>query len=66
MKDKIEAQLEQLKAEYQKGAEALTTLDSQIAEVKARRKEARHTMMRISGAIQVLSELAIDSEAKPE
>lgn len=50
MKDHLRSRLEELQAEYQKGQERLTDLEQQSVTLK-------NTMMRISGAIQVLEEL---------
>jgi prefoldin subunit 5 len=49
--------LDELRAELQKGREELARLD-------ARRAELRDTMLRISGAIQVLEELAEDEQPR--
>ena len=46
----LNARLAELKAEYQKGRERLEILDQELASLKA-------SMLRISGAIQVLEEL---------
>jgi uncharacterized coiled-coil protein SlyX len=54
--DKIQARLEELRTEYARGRETLEDLETQVANVRA-------TMMRISGAIQVLEELT--EEAPP-
>ncbi len=47
----MEKRLEQLRLEYEKGQRQLELLDR-------RRQEVRDTLLRISGAIQVLGELA--------
>ncbi len=49
MKEQLQNRLSQLEAEYQKGAERLQTLEAEISNVKS-------SMLRISGAIQVLKE----------
>ena len=46
----MEERLNELKAEFEKGQQHLQTLDQQRAEL-------RDTLLRISGAIQVLEEL---------
>ena len=51
MHDRIQSRLAELRAEYAKGEETLAGLDQQAASVRA-------TMLRISGAIQVLEELS--------
>ena len=50
MKDKLEIRLNVLRAEYESGANL-------SAELEARQASTRNTMLRISGAIQVLEEL---------
>jgi predicted nuclease with TOPRIM domain len=50
MEKEIEARLKELKEEYQKGQERLIALDQEATNL-------RNTMLRISGAIQVLEEL---------
>lgn len=50
MKEQIAQRLDELKAEYQAGQKMLADLD-------ARRNDLQQTMLRISGAIQVLEEL---------
>jgi len=54
MKKQLTTRLQVLKAEYQKGQERLTALERETANVRA-------SMLRISGAIQVLEEL-LDNE----
>ncbi|MEN6489321.1 MAG: hypothetical protein ABFD66_10665 [Smithella sp.] len=49
MRQKLEQRLEQLKAEFEAGQKMLTELEAKQANV-------RETMLRISGAIQVLEE----------
>ena len=50
MKSELEARLKELKEEYQKGQGQLVALDQEAANLK-------NTLLRISGAIQVLQEL---------
>lgn len=50
MKEHLEIRLRELKAEFESGQKVLADLD-------ARRDNLRETMLRISGAIQVLEEL---------
>ena len=50
MNDHIVRRLEQLRAEYRKGQERLVALEQETASVNS-------SMLRISGAIQVLEEL---------
>lgn len=53
MKREIEARLKELKEEYQKGQGQLVALEQETANL-------RNTLLRISGAIQVLQELLGD------
>ena len=50
MKEKIELRITELQAEYEKGEERLELLEREAAGIKS-------SMLRISGAIQALSEL---------
>jgi predicted nuclease with TOPRIM domain len=56
MEVKIRARLKELKEEYQKGQERLMALEQETSNL-------RNTMLRISGAIQVLEELIRDRES---
>jgi predicted nuclease with TOPRIM domain len=49
METRLRLRLEQLRAEYEKGRKTLEDLEAQAANVRA-------TMLRISGAVQVLQE----------
>lgn len=51
MKSEIEARLNELKKEYQKGQERMAALEQETTNLS-------HTLLRISGAIQVLEELS--------
>ncbi|MBC1190763.1 MAG: hypothetical protein EWV83_13235 [Microcystis sp. M_OC_Ca_00000000_S217Cul] len=55
MKKQIKERLEQLKAEYESGQKMLADLETQGSNL-------RTTMLRISGAIQVLEELLAKTE----
>ncbi len=50
MREQVEQRVSELRAELQKGQHAL-------AELESRQAELRQTLLRISGAIQVLEEL---------
>ncbi len=58
MQDQLQQRLNDLQAEYESGQQML-------ADLEARQTELRETMLRISGAIQVLEEL-LGPEASPE
>ena len=55
MKKQIKERLEELKAEYESGQKMLADLEAQESNL-------RTTMLRISGAIQVLEELLAKTE----
>jgi len=50
MREQLEKRLDELKAEYEQGEKMLSDLD-------ARREQVRQTLLRISGAIQILEEI---------
>jgi predicted nuclease with TOPRIM domain len=52
MKEQIENRLKELKAEFQSGQKMLADLEAQQANLK-------NTLLRISGAIQVLEEMLV-------
>jgi prefoldin subunit 5 len=55
VREKLQARLAELREEYDRGRETLEGLEAQVASVRA-------TMLRISGAIQVLEELAAEED----
>lgn len=55
----MEERLEELRAEYERGVREMERLDR-------RRSELRGTLLRISGAVQVLEELIEDAAGAPE
>jgi len=57
MKRELEARLKELKEEYQKGQGQLVALEQETASLK-------NTLLRISGAIQVLQELLGDKTSE--
>ncbi len=58
MKEQLKQRLKELKAEFESGQKALADLENRQADL-------RNTLMRISGAIQVLEE-ELSIEGKPE
>ncbi|MGG6297743.1 hypothetical protein ACQ4M4_25390 [Leptolyngbya sp. AN02str] len=56
MKDRLQQRLQSLKTEYEAGQKML-------ADLKAQQANLRDTLLRISGAIQVLEETLSDAEA---
>ena len=60
MKQQLEQRLEELRTEFESGQKALADLENRQADL-------RNTLMRISGAIQVLEEeLAIEGKPKSD
>lgn len=60
MKEKLENRLIELKSEFDSG-------QKMMAELEKKRSELETTMLRISGAIQVIEELLkLDDEKMPE
>ncbi len=55
MKEQLERRLDQLKAEFEAGQQML-------ADLEAKQANLRETLLRISGAIQVLEEVLAESE----
>ena len=55
MKEQIQERIQQLKAEYESGQKMLADLETQGSNL-------RTTMLRISGAIQILEELLAQAE----
>lgn len=56
MKEKLEKRLTELKAEFEQGEKMLSDLD-------AKREQVSQTMLRISGAIQVIEEMLKEEES---
>ena len=59
MQTKLRHRLEELRAEYEKGRKTLEDLENQAANVRA-------TLLRISGAVQVLQEELGEGEGSEE
>ena len=59
MREQLEQRLDELKNESQNGQKVL-------AEVEAKRAEVRETLLRISGAIQVLEEVLKRDPTTPD
>jgi len=59
VRDQIEKRLSELKIEFEEGQKTLYDLDS-------RRENLRQTLLRISGAVQILEELLKEEGAAPE
>lgn len=59
MKEKLEQRLKKLKEEFEAG-------QKQLAEMEERQTELRTTLLRISGAIQVLEEELLGDNGQPQ
>ena len=59
MRELLEKRLAELKTEYEQGEKMLSDLD-------ARREQVRQTLLRISGAVQILEEMLKDEGAVAE
>ena len=59
MRQQLEQRLAQLKAEFEAGQKML-------ADLQARQSELQNTLLRISGAIQVIEELLAKETENPE
>ncbi len=59
MQDRLEQRLQELKAEFELG-------QRKLAELEAQANDLRTTMLRISGAIQVVEELLAESQPGTE
>jgi chromosome segregation ATPase len=59
MKEQLEERLRSLKEEFERGQKKLEGLDEES-------QKLRHTLLRISGAIQVLEEELGKAEAPPQ
>jgi predicted nucleic acid-binding Zn-ribbon protein len=59
MRTQIQKRLAQLRAEFEAG-------ENVLAELEAKQTNVRETLLRISGAIQVLQELLADSQSVTE
>lgn len=59
MRDKLEQRINQLKTEFASGQQMLADLEAQQASL-------RETLLRISGAIQILEEILAGPQEDPE
>ncbi|AKB24851.1 hypothetical protein MSMTP_1382 [Methanosarcina sp. MTP4] len=63
MKAQLEQRLKELKNEYGSGQKTLGNIETALAELEARKEKLNETLLRISGAIEVLEEvLGVESE----
>lgn len=59
MKEQLEKRLQALKAEFESG-------QNMLADLEAKRNSLKETLLRISGAIQVLEEELIEADGNDE
>lgn len=57
MKAELEQRLEELKAEYESGQKILKDIENALKELETRKKDLEETLLRISGAVEVLDEV---------
>lgn len=57
MKVQLEQRLTELRAEYESGQKILKDIELKLAELEARKKSLSETLLRISGAIDLLEEV---------
>jgi chromosome segregation ATPase len=63
MKQQLEDRLIELRSEFESGQKALAELENRQAEIENKKATLRNTMLRISGAMQVLQE-ELEKESK--
>ncbi|AKB78081.1 hypothetical protein MSHOH_1598 [Methanosarcina horonobensis HB-1 = JCM 15518] len=57
MKEQLEQRLVELRAEYESGQKILKDIEAKIIELENRKKNLNETLLRISGAIELLEEV---------
>ena len=63
MKAQLEKRLKELRNEYESGQKTLGNIETALAELEARKENLNETLLRISGAIELLEEvLGVESE----
>ncbi len=63
MKAQLEKRLKELKNEYESGQKTLGKIETALAELEVRKENLNETLLRISGAIEVLEEvLGVESK----
>lgn len=66
MKAQLEQRLAELKAEYESGQKILKDIELKLAELEKRKKGLNETLLRISGAIDLLEEVLEGKEGTSE
>jgi len=63
MKAQLEQRLKELRTEYESGQKILNDIEIALSELEARKKNLNETLLRISGAVELLEEvLGVESE----
>lgn len=65
MKTQLEQRLTELRAEYESGQKILKDIELKLAELEDRKKSLNETLLRISGAIDLLEEVLEGKEGTP-
>ncbi len=66
MKEQLEKRLVELKVEYESGQKILQDIELKLAELEKRKADLSDTLLRISGAIDLLEEVLGKDESIPE
>jgi ABC-type transporter Mla subunit MlaD len=65
MKTQLEQRLKELRAEYESGQKILTDIEQKLVYLENRKKNLNETLLRISGAVELLEELLEESGEAP-
>jgi hypothetical protein len=66
MKEKLEQRLNELRKEYESGKQLMENIELKLSELERRKTNLGETLLRISGAIDLLEELLEKSEGTQE
>ena len=66
MKAQLEQRLTELRAEYESGQKILKDIELKLAELEDRKKILNETLLRISGAIDLLEEVLEENDGEKE
>lgn len=66
MKEQLEKRLVELRVEYESGQKILQDIEFKLVELEKRKDDLNDTLLRISGAIDLLEELLGKDESVPE
>jgi hypothetical protein len=62
MREQLEQRLVELRAEYESGKKILKDIELKLAELENRKRNLNETLIRISGAVELLEELLEDQD----